>query len=248
MEVGVKLWTTNPPEQFKQAAEFADFIEIMPVDLESLDRLPATKLNYNVHVPHERFGFSPAIDMEKSSKLLQQAVTAAKKLKAETIVMHTGCLKEAPTKQMTDKAIEAAARLARTAQHGRLLIENSIPKDRFRDGSERHFICYNYEQLKTVMEASGAGLCLDFEHAAITAHQLGLDYRQLVSQLMKLKPEYFHLSGTRLKENGHHLSIFEGDLDLNYTKQVLQKAGKPVCLETPLDTEQRRKEVEFLKR
>ncbi|MBI2143963.1 TIM barrel protein [Candidatus Woesearchaeota archaeon] len=247
MKVGVKLWSTNPPEQFGQAAKFADFIEVMPVDTESVGRLPNTWFSYTVHVPHERFGFSPLLDLEKSQQLLQQATSAARKLKAETIVMHTGFLKEAPGKPTTEKAIKAAAKLARTAGYGRLLIENSIPKDRFKDGSDRYFVCYDYEQIKSIMEASGAGFCLDLEHAAITAYQLGLDYNQFVSQLMKLKPEYFHLSGTRLATNGHHTSIFEGNIDREFVKKLLQKANKPVCLETPLDTEQRKKEVEFLK-
>lgn len=257
MEVGIKLWSTNPAK-YVEDSDFADFIEVLPRSRKSLEKFARRPHNYTVHVPHEVFGFSPVLNMKKSQKLLQHAVNAAKKLGAELIVMHTGYLKKAPDQKTISNTIKSAARLAKTASYGRILLENSVLEGTFGIDKGKYYACYNHEQMKEVLELSGAGFCLDFEHAAIAAHQLGLDYKGYVATLMKLKPEYFHLSSIKLSKlyskiwsEGHHVSIFEGDIDLNFVKETLKKANrqanKPVCLETPIEVSQRKKEVEFLK-
>ena len=169
--------------------------------------------------------------------------------------MHTGYVTSAPSEKTMAEGINAAARLAKNTTYGRILIENNVVGGTFALMDKgKHYICYTPEHMKEVIELSGAGFCLDIEHTAITAHQLGTDFWKLLWQFMKLKPEYFHLSGTRLKKlhasyaEGHHLSIFNTDFDIDAIRLLLQKAGKPVCLETPLDTGQRRKEYEFLKK
>lgn len=253
MEVGIKLWSTNSVK-YVNDSDFADFIEVLPINAISLDKFAKRKNKYTIHVPHELFGFSPILNMEKSKKLLQRAVSAAKKLKAELLIMHTGRVKEEPNEKFIRESIKAAAKIAKTASYGRILIENSYPKSAFDIDEGNYYFCYDYEHIKELLEMAGAGFCLDFEHAAIAARQLGLDYRGFVAELMKLKPEYFHFSGTMLlkldpktRSEGHHTSIFEGDIDLNFVKKTIKKANKPVCLETPVDIEQRKKEVEFLK-
>lgn len=253
MEVGIKLWSTNPVK-YVNDSDFADFIEVLPINAVSLDKFAKRKNNYTIHVPHEAFGFNPILSMKKSKKLLQRAVRAAKKLKAELLIMHTGRIKEEPNEKFIRESIKAAAKIAKTASYGRLLIENSYPKSAFDIDEGNYYLCYDYKHIKELLEMTGAGFCLDFEHAAITAHQLGLDYKGYVAKLMKLKPEYFHFSGTKLPKlpsgtssEGHHVSILEGDIDLNFVKETIKKANKPVCLETPIDIEQRKMEVEFLK-
>lgn len=250
MQVGIKLWSTNPVKYVEDSG-FADFIEVLPINSKSLDKFEKRKRKYTIHVPHELFGFSPIHDMRKSQKLLNHAVSAAKKLKAELLIMHTGLIEKKPNEKFVREATKAAAKLAKTVSYGRLLIENSYPKAAFDIDNGKYYFCYDYEHLRELLEITGAGFCLDLEHAAIAAHQLGLDYKGFVAELMKLKPEYFQLSGvrldTRVYSKGHHQSIFEGDIDLNFVKETIKKVNRPVCLETPLDPEQRKKEVVFLK-
>ena len=249
MEVGIKLWSTNPVE-YVNGAGFADFVEVMPVDAKSLMKFTARKYRYTVHVPHERFGFNPALDFETSLKLLQRGISAAKKLRAKHLIMHTSYLREHPNEKTVRDAIKKTAQLVKKANYDHVLIENSLKRGVFKEDSSRYYICYDYDQLKELLEITGAGFCLDFEHAAITAYQLGLKYEEHVAELLKLKPEYFQLSGTSPALGGqhHHLSIFDGIIDLNFVKKILKKANKPVCLETPIDIEQRKKEVTFLKK
>ncbi|MBI2140952.1 TIM barrel protein [Candidatus Woesearchaeota archaeon] len=246
MEVGIKLWSKNSVSCIDEA-DFADFIEVLPTSTSSISKFQRRKRKYVIHVPHEIFGFSPLVNMEKSRKLLDLAVTAARKLKARLLIMHGGFAKGNPDEETIAEGLSKVAKLAKTVSYGRLLIENSIPKGTFHIDQGKHYICYSYEQLRRVIEESGIGFCLDFEHAKITAHQLGLDFRDHIAELMRLRPEYFQLSGVKLAANMHHTTIFNSDIDLKFVKRILKKANKPVCLETPLDVEQRRKEVAFLK-
>ncbi|MBI2144943.1 TIM barrel protein [Candidatus Woesearchaeota archaeon] len=248
MEVGIKLWSTNPEEHF-QNSEFADFIEIMPVSLDHLDRIAKVKKKFTMHVPHESFGFNPAIDYGKSKALLEQGVAAAKKLNCEKLVMHASHHLQKMDEHAVKEAIAATAKLAREAKFPGLVIENSTVFEITKDNT-RQYIGYSREQMKELLDLSGVGFCLDLEHAAIAASQLGISFKEHANALLKLKPDYFHLSGALLSDftpKGHHMSLFEGDVDKEFAQEVLRKAGKPVCLETPLDIEQRKKEVEFLK-
>ena len=245
MKVGIKLWSTNSVEYIDKAG-FADFVEVMPVDEKSLQKFSGRDYEYTTHVPHESFGFNPALDYYKSQKIVEKAVEAAKKLKAEKLVMHTGYLKEKPSVESMRNAMKMTAKLAKSVSYGRILLENSTIKEKSGDES-RNFMFYNYDQMKELLEMSGAGFCMDIEHAAVTAHQRGVSHEQQVAELIKLKPDYFHFSGAEMKNGGRHLSIFDGDIDKEFARDVLRKANKPVCLETPIDIEARKKEVEFLK-
>lgn len=245
MQVGIKLWSTNPVE-FIEAAGFADFVEVLPVDMESLAKFSGRPYTYVVHTPHESFGFNPVLEYGKSRALLEQGIAAAKKLRSDRLIMHASHYYEKPGEEAVHEAIAMTAKLAREAGFPGLLIENSTVYEVVKDNT-RHYIGYSYEQMKELLELTGAGFCLDLEHAAIAANQLGQDYKKLVAELLQLKPEYFQLSGTRFATNGHHLSIFDSDIDKDFAKSVIKKAKKPVCLETPIDIGQRKKEVEFLK-
>ncbi len=245
MEVGIKLWSTNPVE-YIEAAGFADFVEVLPVDLESLKKFTGRPYSYTVHTPHESFGFNPVLDPKKSRALLQQGIAAAKLLKSDRLIMHASHYYEKPGEEAVRKAVAMTAKLAKEASFPGLLIENSTVYEVVKDKT-RHYIGYSYWQMKELLELSGAGFCLDIEHAAIAASQLGQDYKELVAELLRLKPEYFQLSGTRFATNGHHLSIFDSDIDPDFARNVLRKAKKPVALETPIDISQRKREVEFLK-
>ncbi len=254
MKVGLKLWSTNPARVVDDSM-FADFMEVLPRTSQSLNKFEKRPFEYTIHAPHEVFGFSPILNYRKSQKHLEAAVKAAKRLKADRIIMHLGYVNRKPDEETMMKGIKAAAKLAKSCSYGRILLENSVVDGTFALMDKgKSYICYTPEHMKEVLEMSGAGFCLDFEHVAITAKQLGTDFRKLLGEMLKLKPEYFHLSGTRLSKlhasyaEGHHLSIFNTDFNIEEVKKILQKAGKPVCLETPLDIVQRRREFEFLKK
>ncbi|HIG98519.1 TPA: TIM barrel protein [Candidatus Woesearchaeota archaeon] len=247
MRVGIKLWSRNDKRHFDEAG-FADFIEVMPVDMQSALKVAKRKGCYTVHIPHEGFGFDPLRNYALSEKLLNLALEAGGKLNAECYIMHTGMLEQKPDEETRQKALKSIARLAKSANTDKIVIENSGYRSLFNGEPTYNHLCYSPDELKEILELSGAGFCLDFEHASITAAALGTSYERIIDGLMKLKPDYFQISGTRHSTGERHLSIFEGDLELDIAKRELKKADKPVCLETPLDTGQRKREVEFLKK
>ena len=249
MKVGIKLWSTNPISYFEEAG-FADFVEVMPVSLSDLPKIAQIRRTYTTHVPHEGFGFNPVMEYEKSSALLKQGTAAAKLLKSDKLIMHASHYHEQPDEQAVHKAIAMTAKLAKEARFPGLLIENSTVYEVVKDHT-RFYIGYSYEQMKELLELSGAGFCLDLEHAAIAASQLGTTFQKQVEELLPLKPDYFHLSGAHFSPKdrhlGHHLSLFEGEVDKDFARDIIRKVNRPVCLETPIDISQRKKEVEFLK-
>ncbi len=92
----------------------------------------------------------------------------------------------------------------------------------------------------------GFKFCMDFGHAVATAAHFKKDYKKIVQEFAKLRPEYFHLSGNQKGED-KHASIFDADTDIGFFKKIIQENGSPVCLETPLDLQKRKKEVDYLK-
>ena len=71
MKIGIKLWSSNP-SKYIESAGFADFVEVLPVDEKSVARFAKHKHNYTVHVPHEYFGYYPAMHYEKTPNPLHK--------------------------------------------------------------------------------------------------------------------------------------------------------------------------------
>ena len=61
------------------------------------------------------------------------------------------------------------------------------------------------------------------------------DYKKYINELLKLKPDMFHISDCDLKnEIDEHLNIGDGELDFGFlNKCVLKSDSRYVTLETP---------------
>ncbi len=238
MEVGVKFFSHN--KIVKKDFEFADFVEVLPVPGNPVGVFGSMKFKYRVHCPHDAFGFNPS-DTKNSSKneaIIKEAIAAADRLKADTIVVHAGF--NTPKLKLKNPK-KTAMEFMQKHFDKRICMENLLPVDK-----DMVWVAYSPEEIAEFKDL-GFGFCLDFGHAVDTATHLKKDYKEYVNEFVRLKPDYFHLSGT-LNGKDRHASIFDTDADVGFFKQIIKKAGKPVCLETPLDSERRRKEVEFLKR
>ncbi len=237
METGLKFFSSN--KIAKKDYDFADFIEILPVPDNPLGVFEKIKARYRIHCPHDQFGFNPSDikNTDKNKKILQLSVDAADSLNADLIVVHAGFnTRKLNISNPKQKAMD----LLKEHFDSRMCIENVLPVD-----GEMIWVGYSHEDIAEFKD-SGFKFCLDFGHAIDTATRLKKDKKGFIEEFLKLKPDYFHLSGT---QNGfdRHLSILDSDMNLEYIKGLIKKAGKPVCLETPLDTEKRKKEIRFLK-
>ncbi len=235
MQTGLKFYSTNKVTE--KDFSFADFIEVLTVPENPVGDFDNFDKKFRIHCPHSEHGFNPCAKNENNTRILKIATDAADKLNADIIVVHSGF--------NTDKlnirdAKKNAMEFLTEHFDERLCVENLMPQD-----SEMKWITYLPEHL-TVYRDSGFKFCLDFGHAIETATQLKKNYKDFIQDFLRLKPDYFHLSGTQ-KGRDMHLSILDSDADVEFMKKAILKAGKPVCLETPLDTGKRKKEVESLK-
>lgn len=238
MQVGVKYYSHNKIE--RKDFEFADFVEVLPVPGNITGVFGQQKFKYTIHCAHDAFGFNPsnAKAHEKSRAIVNDAINAADQLGAKVIVVHAGF--NTPALKIKEPKKNAIKFLQKHFDK-RMHIENLLPVD-----GEMTWVAYSPDEIAEFQDL-GFKFCLDFGHAVATAAHFGKDYREYVDQFAGLKPDYFHLSGT-FKGVDKHRSIFDTDADVDFFKSIIKKAGKPVCLETPLDSEQRKKEVEFLKK
>ncbi|MBI3034161.1 hypothetical protein HYY72_03295 [Candidatus Woesearchaeota archaeon] len=238
MEVGIKFYSHNRVTE--KAIDFADFVEILPVPGNPEGVFPGFRKKYRIHCAHYSFGFNPSNPKARklNEAIVKEAVKVADELKADRIVVHAGFnsnvlgIRE-PLKNSLSFLTEFFDR--------RMCIENLLLVDE--DMSD---VGYSPGEIAQFTD-NGFKFCLDFGHAVATASQLKMDYKDYIGEFVKLKPHYFHLSGT-LKGEDKHLSIFEADTDIGFFRGIIRKSGMPVCLETPLDSAVRKKEVEFLKK
>ncbi len=238
MKVGVKLWSRDNEDLERYS--FADFIEVMAVPQTSLEHFKSYNYEYTIHAPHSQLGVNIADSKreKKNTELIKWAVKAADELNAKIIVVHAGYT----TNRLNIKnPLENMKKILARIYDERVHIENifAVEEEKVGKGATP-------EQIRQII-APKLGFCLDFGHALISAEELGKNHKGFVKEFLKLKPNYFHLAGTNAKAGEDHLSLFKGSFDLKWIKEIIKKHDKPVCLETPMDIEQRRKEVKLMK-
>ena len=94
----------------------------------------------------------------------------------------------------------------------------------------------SFDEIKTLLEETSSGFCLDIVHAVKSAYSNDRESFSFLKSLMGLKPAMVHLCG--LKAEGcfdEHLNLDEGDLDLNKLFRLMEKKLPPIrlTLETP---------------
>lgn len=231
-QIGLKLWSVNTDHYLHEAERlYADgvfsYIELYIVP-GSLEHLPAwKKLNipYIMHNAHfmQHFNLAKRECEASNRKIYEETKRFADGLNASHIIFHGGI----------DGNIEETARQLTAFGEPRALIENkpfrALPN---RMGGDR---CrgYNIAELKTVMDASGCGFCLDFGHAVCAANSQKRDPYEYIREMTSLHPTMFHLTDVTdiHSEYDSHPHLGEGQLSLGRTAAMLRD-GIRVTVET----------------
>jgi len=223
MKYGLKLWSTDDEELFKEAIELVgrkeiDFMELYIVPnsfvLEESEKIKSLKnIPTVIHAPHMEHGFDvSSLDDAKIEIFKSQVIGTADFLNSKFIVVHAALGTQ-----------EDFERNIKKINDPRILIEN-MPKVGLEDEA---CFAYSYEQLRLIKD-SGFDLCLDFSHAIKSALAQGTDYKDFVEKLIfDLKPAYFHICNgkvTILKDE--HRDLFDGDFDIKWIKNALMKFDK----------------------
>lgn len=224
---GLKLWSTNYNllDKAKELVknDIFQYIELTPIPNTEITPFLEYDLPCIIHITTERHGLNIA-DKKKREfnlKTINNCIEWADKLDAKYLILHPGF-------GLMDDALE----FLDSVNDKRILIEN-MPKVGLND---EPMIGYTAEQVKELMGGK-FGFCLDFGHAAKAAVGLGEDYKEFIEELLKLKPDMFHISDGRLNtEKDEHLNIGEGEYDFKFLKKCIlknEKGSRYVTLETP---------------
>ena len=89
------------------------------------------------------------------------------------------------------------------------------------------------DEIMKILSKTKMGFCLDIAHAWESVCDLNMNPMQTVSNFIELKPDYFHISDSRIKPLKQHLHLGEGELDVPAIKRLLP-GDAWVMLETPM--------------
>lgn len=217
IKYGIKLWSTNK-DWFDEAASYyyekkIDFVEISIIpDGFLLENLSAFKNIVNtIHSPHYEHNFNILQLSEKNRIMFKdKAIGAADYLNSKYIIMHAG----------VGNGKEAFKKNIEKIYDKRIIVENK-PKIVL-NGIE----CFghSFEQLEYINKECGFNLCLDFNHAIVSAFSQKINYKLFLDKIIKaFKPSYFHIcDGFSAEETEEHLNLGEGDFDLKFIKNKLE--------------------------
>lgn len=242
MQVGVKFYSVNNVE-FLRGLDFVDFVEVLPVPGRFDELKKFRKFKCTIHAPHSSFDFNPADkgNEKRNLELMKETIKAADFLEAEIIVIHPGYN---PEKNAIKNAVANQLSFFSKITDERIFLENTMLES---NEGFQYVGDVTASGVKEMLERTGFRFCLDFCHAAATAVVIKRDYKELIKEFLKLKPGYFHVADNLLNGKDQHLHIGDGKLDMGFIKGLIKKSKCPVCLETPLNLERRKQDVDFLR-
>ena len=218
-----------------------DFIETLVMDKEDYSHMKDYGLPITIHCMHNRFGVNMAnpMKLKQNMKAIDLAIKTADMLNSNVIVIHPGYYENHSCN------VETSIELLKGYSDKRIVIENMpffIKKD-----SEIFNFGKSIDEMKPILDQTKKGFCLDFGHAPAAAYGLKKEYMNFVKDLIKLRPDYFHMSDSLVKVAvDEHIHLGEGELDLIGFKKLLPRNAQ-VALETPMDVDGRVKDIAFMR-
>ncbi len=250
-KLGLKLWSVNTDYYYNEAQKLYnervyDYIElyVVPDTLDTLASWKKLQIPFTIHAPHFAHGFNMAKAKKTDSNriIYEEIKRFADELNAPYIVFHGGI----------DGDIKETARQLASFNEPRALIENkpyvALPN---RMGGE---FCrgYNIDEIKLVMDIANCGFCLDFGHAFCAANSLKMEPYAYCEELLKLKPDYFHLTDIKDVTSPYdsHPHLGEGKLDIKRILNMIPDS-KGITFETVKNTKDNlddfKKDMKWLK-
>lgn len=221
---GLKLWSIN--KNYMDIAkklydeQVYDYIELYAIPASFDDyanRWKSLNIPYVIHAPHFMHGinFSVKEKQQDNLKLAYDALKYADYLNADKIIFHPGI----------NGDYKETARQIKLINDKRILIENKPYTVAVESGMlPKNSVCvgHNPEQIKYIMDESGAGFCLDIGHGICAANSLNINYILFLKDFISLKPAMFHISDGEI--NGtidKHYNIGNGSFDFNLLFSII---------------------------
>lgn len=223
---GLKLWSIN--KNYINAAKnlyeqsIYDYIELYAVP-ESFNEYAylwkELNIPYIIHAPHFIHGinFSNYEQEKENLRLAYDALKYADFLNAEKIIFHPGIKGD----------YKESARQIKLINDTRILIENkpkNVAVETNKLSSTDICVGYNIQEIRYIIEESGAGFCLDIGHATCAANSMGIDYKNQLEDFIKLNPYMYHISDGDITSNiDKHYHIGSGSYDFKTIFSLIPK-------------------------
>jgi deoxyribonuclease-4 len=244
-ELGLKLWSTNidfiPLARRLYDLGVYTYIELYAVPDTFMDHARVwndVSIPFLIHAPHSGHGVNLAQSdyAEANAMLIGEAQRYADELEAERIIVHPG----------VEGDIRETVRQILVLRDTRFVIENK-PYYSVYD----HSICNGYspQDIRLIMDETGAEFCLDIGHAIFAANALNVDRLAWVSSFVTMKPAMYHVSdGDYDGVEDRHLSLGRGNFPLRELIGLMA-VDAAVTLETEKDVDLHlfQNDIRFLK-
>ncbi|MSU75850.1 MAG: hypothetical protein EXS55_05045 [Candidatus Magasanikbacteria bacterium] len=226
---GLKMWTSNELERFKEAAELChlgqvDFIElynnpeaeISQLALESIRFCPVTTHNTNTNKWHE------FVLGDEELATWKKTVELANFFKSPIIVVHPG------QRHTTESFLENLNKI----DDPRIYIENMAGLDLFK------VPMFGQTLPELVAIQQSKPICFDVEKAVKAACYQKLNYQNFIQDcLRELTPRYFHISGgDKNSPVDEHFNMWEATFDVAWVRQTLEEYAAPHSIDIVFET------------
>lgn len=219
MKLGLKLYTCNL-NLLDKYKDLFDFFEVLIEADFDVSKLKHYSKEITIHAAHSSFGFDLSDPKKEklNKEILDKAKEAADIVNSKYIIVHPGHNKN-------ENSEKVMLNFLKDNFDKRFVFENSI------NNEDQICLFSTPKEIKRLLDKFDIKMCLDFAHATCSANFLGKDVKKFIKDFLKLKPEYFHVSGISLDaKRDMHKHLFEVENDYEYLKWI--NKNKYICLET----------------
>ncbi|MBU0686377.1 MAG: sugar phosphate isomerase/epimerase [Candidatus Margulisbacteria bacterium] len=230
-KIGLKLYASNI--EYAKIADYEfkrgsfDYIElyVVPGDLKKYKSVwEKSHLPFIIHAAHCFHGInlSKREYFPANKKAYEEAKKYADLLRAPIIIFHPGLAGD----------VHETARQLKLFEDKKIVIENKP----FIALNGKRCVGGSINDIRVIMQESGAGFCLDLTHAIKYAYSNDIDYIEYLRRCMKLNPAIIHISdGNTSSCFDEHLSLGKGNFDFVRICQIidLTKQQRFITFESP---------------
>lgn len=236
-KIGLKIWSSNQcylnSIQELRKEGFFDYVELFVEPDSSDEHLNIWRdldVPFLLHAPHFCAGLNfSKKESEKQNRLLIHKVSLFEEgLSPEKVIFHPG----------TNGSLDEVIRQINVFQgefegvFKKAIIENK-PKIGLK---EEECIGASFDEVLRIKKETGCGFCLDMGHALSFSTWAKKNWEDVVSDMLKLEPEMFHLSDGDINDvHDNHYHYGAGNYDLKKIVSMIPD-GSLVSVETNKDS------------
>jgi len=238
MKIGLKLYPQNL-DLVEKYNDLFDFFEVLIEPDFDVNNLKHYDKEITIHAAHGTFGLDLADSKkeELNKEILEKARKAADIVDSKFIIVHPGHKKN-------ENSERNMLNFLKNNFDKRFIFENCLISE------DRRSLFSTPEEMKKLLEQFNIGMCLDFEHAIISANFLKKDPLKFIKSFLELNVKCFHVSGVSMDTiKGMHNHLFEVDNNYEFLKWIPK--NKYITFETRYHITKNKdfvlKDIEFLK-